>query len=76
MRLTRSPPDYNWVTWPILLRLYQRVITEDVPITFVPQKPGPTQPDALLDRRCWMPGNAGAPRTTAAEAATTRVDDQ
>jgi len=27
------------------------------PSRFVPQKPGPTQPDALLlHRRCWMPG--------------------
>ena len=33
MRLTRSPPDYNWATWPIWLRLCQRVIVEDVLIS-------------------------------------------
>ena len=31
MRLTRSPPDYNWATFgPFLLRLCQWVIVEDV----------------------------------------------
>ena len=34
MRLTRSPPDYNYATFdPFLLRLCQRVIVEDVLIT-------------------------------------------
>ena len=35
MRLTRSPPDYNWATFgTFLLRLCQQVIVEDVLITY------------------------------------------
>ena len=41
-RLTRSPPDYNWATWPIfLLRLCPRVIVEDVLIIPTPLNKGP-----------------------------------
>jgi hypothetical protein len=29
MRLTRSAPDYNWTTRPIVLRLFQQVIVEE-----------------------------------------------
>ena len=37
MRLTRSPPDYNWATFGLfLLRLCQRVIVEDVIIIPTP----------------------------------------
>ena len=36
MRLTRSPPDYNWATRPILLRLCQRVIVEEDVLIILP----------------------------------------
>ena len=40
MRLTRSPPDYNWATFgPFLLRLCQRVIVKDVLIKTAPSRP-------------------------------------
>ena len=59
MRLTRSPPDYNWATFgPFLLRLCQRVIVEDVLITKIvscPQSKNEQEKDAsnLIISRRW-----------------------
>jgi hypothetical protein len=35
-RLTRSPPDYNWATRPVLLRICQRVIVKEDVLVILP----------------------------------------
>ena len=56
MRLTWSPPDYNWATFgPFLLRLCQWVIVEDVLIIPTPLNKGPT----LIPNDEFGPGGVG-----------------